>query len=851
MIAGCGGGGGDGTSSGETVYLSGIAASGAAIVSAKVSVKDKNGIIKEGNTNMDGKYQIEVSGLIYPFLLKVTKDDLTLYSVATTAGIANIHPFTDLIIRNWYKVKGTDIAAVFGNSGSIPDPPTTNDIATIENVVRQILRTYLQGAGIDFAQFNLITSPFEADNAGFDLVLENLKVNYSGENIIITPKGGKEDTPIVSLPENTDLTTLITPPPLPSSDTDSPTIPTNLTATRISQNQVVLSWSASTDNYGVTGYKVYRSGVQIGIMDQLFYIDGEPPATNTCYTISAFDASGNISTLSSEVCAGITIESKDTEPPSSPILTSAPISSSQVNLSWTASTDNVAISGYRVSVDGITITTTTNTSFSHTGLTGNTTYHYTVVALDTSGNYASSDPVSVTTLSSFSLIDYYNPLKKDNQWKYRGVDQDGNSIEWLEQVTEQVTINGKPAMKIEEYGRWNCPDYNWVDNAGIWFFGWDEEGHQYLYNPPIHLPAIVTIGQAYQGTVDLLKDGVKVDTMTWSLTIEDTGSVITPAGTFEDCLKIKIDSRTQDDVDIRYEWWAKGIGEVKSEEIADTPSGELLWAIIDGKNYGDNGGSGNWDITISYNGAPFITLPTYTISQSGSNLILSYALDSTPKGTGTISNTSVSFSTSYICLNFTFNGTLDNNIINGTCTADNGYNGTFTMTKNTPGSYTQLTIPTATVNIDGNTSDWSGISPIITDNTGEGNSSVSGSDIYRVYLAKDSINLYVRLDLANGTPSDDLYIGIDVYQQIDQQAGDRLIFFNFPTSVTVESRNSACDGYHSFVAVGAMVVNGSIVEASVPLSALNASSTRFIRVHNDSSDDVNSIDWTYIAKIMF
>jgi len=47
-------------------------------------------------------------------------------------------------------------------------------------------------------------------------------------------------------------------------DTVPPTVPTNLTATAISSTQINLAWTASTDNVGVTGYQIFRNGVQVG-----------------------------------------------------------------------------------------------------------------------------------------------------------------------------------------------------------------------------------------------------------------------------------------------------------------------------------------------------------------------------------------------------------------------------------------------------------------------------------------------------------------------------------------------------------------------------------------------------------
>ncbi|MGH9893706.1 MAG: carbohydrate-binding protein, partial [bacterium] len=91
----------------------------------------------------------------------------------------------------------------------------------------------------------------------------------------------------------------------------------------------------------------------------------------------------------------------DTTPPSTPTnLTATAVSSSQINLSWTASTDNVGIAGYRVFFGSTQIATTTGTgtTYLQMGLNPNTTYSYTVRAYDAAGNVsAQSASASATT----------------------------------------------------------------------------------------------------------------------------------------------------------------------------------------------------------------------------------------------------------------------------------------------------------------------------------------------------------------------------------------------------------------------------------------------------------------------
>src|SRR2546422_379289 len=91
--------------------------------------------------------------------------------------------------------------------------------------------------------------------------------------------------------------------------------------------------------------------------------------------------------------------SADTTPPSMPTgLTAAAAGSTGANLSWSASTDNVAVTGYIVRRNGVQIATPTTISFADTGLAAATTYSYTVAARDAAGNTSPiPTSVSVTT----------------------------------------------------------------------------------------------------------------------------------------------------------------------------------------------------------------------------------------------------------------------------------------------------------------------------------------------------------------------------------------------------------------------------------------------------------------------
>jgi len=102
------------------------------------------------------------------------------------------------------------------------------------------------------------------------------------------------------------------PPPPPTStstnttsDTTPPSMPTNLSASAVSTSQINLSWSASTDDTGVVGYKIYRGGTQIAtITTSTSYSNvGLQASTAYTYTVAAYDTAGNISVQSSQASA--------------------------------------------------------------------------------------------------------------------------------------------------------------------------------------------------------------------------------------------------------------------------------------------------------------------------------------------------------------------------------------------------------------------------------------------------------------------------------------------------------------------------------------------------------------------
>ncbi len=96
--------------------------------------------------------------------------------------------------------------------------------------------------------------------------------------------------------------------PVSVPETTPPTVPKNLTAVAVSSNQIDLSWTASMDNVGIAGYRVFRNGTLItplGTVPTNSYSDatGLSPSTTYTYTVSAYDAAGNVSGQSANASA--------------------------------------------------------------------------------------------------------------------------------------------------------------------------------------------------------------------------------------------------------------------------------------------------------------------------------------------------------------------------------------------------------------------------------------------------------------------------------------------------------------------------------------------------------------------
>ncbi|PQB07169.1 hypothetical protein BST83_08410 [Polaribacter filamentus] len=189
-----------------------------------------------------------------------------------------------------------------------------------------------------------------------------------------------------------------------SSDTEAPTTPTNVTLSNIALTSIAVSWTASTDNVDVSGYNIYVNDVltaQTSNSSTNTTISNLNTNTTYSFTVRARDIINNLSTASTPI-NGTTLQ--DTEVPTVPadiVISNA--SDSSFKVSWSASTDNNAVAGYDVYVDGSLNASTTDLFYTVTALSSSTTYAVQISAKDVDTNIsAKSTTVNATTTDGTS-----------------------------------------------------------------------------------------------------------------------------------------------------------------------------------------------------------------------------------------------------------------------------------------------------------------------------------------------------------------------------------------------------------------------------------------------------------------
>ncbi|WP_374214400.1 discoidin domain-containing protein [Streptomyces sp. Je 1-79] len=175
-------------------------------------------------------------------------------------------------------------------------------------------------------------------------------------------------------------------------DTQAPTVPASLAFTEPASGQVKLTWGASSDNTGVTGYDIYADNTLLTSVagNVTTYTDNRPANQTVTYHVRARDAAGNQSANSNTVTRRG--DTGDTQAPTTPAsLAFTEPASGQVKLTWGASSDNTGVTGYDIYADNTLLTSVAGNVTTYTdNRPANQTVTYHVRARDAAGNQSAN-----------------------------------------------------------------------------------------------------------------------------------------------------------------------------------------------------------------------------------------------------------------------------------------------------------------------------------------------------------------------------------------------------------------------------------------------------------------------------
>ena len=310
------------------------------------------------------------------------------------------------------------VATLFNVADILADPATDPFYAASLKIIDQMIVN--SGTATTLQTMTLINQAFVDVTSG---PYQNYLTSLTSAATAVTTKD-----PSIAIIVGTIVAEAITPPVEPVwTDTTAPNAVTSLQAVPGSEtttSSVSLYWSVATTTgiNPVAGYDIYRDGKKISSVSATRYID-KPLALSTTYKyyVVAFDAAGNRALPSAEITVitpsapnlNVTIGGqlsseltslpfKDINPPTVPASLAASstainATTSSVKLTWSASTDNVGVTGYDVYRGLVKIGSTPVASFTDPSATSGVAASYTVIAFDAAGNRsAASAALSVT-----------------------------------------------------------------------------------------------------------------------------------------------------------------------------------------------------------------------------------------------------------------------------------------------------------------------------------------------------------------------------------------------------------------------------------------------------------------------
>lgn len=191
-----------------------------------------------------------------------------------------------------------------------------------------------------------------------------------------------------------------------ASDTTPPTVAITAPQENATVSGTVSIAATASDASDIGKVEYYLNSTLLGTQTTGSYAYAWNTATTAngpqTIIVKAYDKSGNFASDTIHV----TVQNGDTTAPSQPTGLKATPANGKVALSWAASTDSIGVTRYEISRNGVPLAAyVTTTGYEDVTVTPNTSYTYTVSALDAAGNRSlASAPASVTTPAATDAI---------------------------------------------------------------------------------------------------------------------------------------------------------------------------------------------------------------------------------------------------------------------------------------------------------------------------------------------------------------------------------------------------------------------------------------------------------------
>ena len=162
------------TTTSTTTILTGTAATGAALASAKITVKDSKGASKTATADANGNFSVDVTGMTAPLIIQAVSQDAskTLYAISQTipeSNVVNVTSITDSLAQ----ASGSAPSAVFAEPAAKLASVDFAKLKTAQDNLKTALDGYLKALGVSTTT-DLVTSAFSANNSKVDALLDCL-----------------------------------------------------------------------------------------------------------------------------------------------------------------------------------------------------------------------------------------------------------------------------------------------------------------------------------------------------------------------------------------------------------------------------------------------------------------------------------------------------------------------------------------------------------------------------------------------------------------------------------------------------------------------------------------------------